>query len=47
MVAGRIEAIGSPAQLKREFHAASIDDLFVRLARPASDGAVRPGGPDR
>jgi len=47
MVAGRIEAIGSPAHLKREFQAASIDDVFVRLARPAPDGAVRHGGSDR
>jgi ABC-2 type transport system ATP-binding protein len=36
MVAGRIGAIGTPADLKREFAAESIDDLFVRLARPAA-----------
>jgi ABC-2 type transport system ATP-binding protein len=35
MVAGRIGAIGAPADLKKEFAAGSIDDLFVRLARPA------------
>ena len=35
MVAGRIAAIGTPAALKAQFGAASIDDLFVRLARPA------------
>jgi drug efflux transport system ATP-binding protein len=34
MVAGRIAAIGAPAVLKREHGAASIDELFVRLARP-------------
>ena len=33
MVAGRIAAIGTPAHLKREHGAASVDDLFVRLAR--------------
>ena len=35
MVAGRIVAIGAPAELKKEHEASSIDDLFVRLARPA------------
>jgi ABC-2 type transport system ATP-binding protein len=33
MVGGRIVALGTPAELKRQFEAASIDDLFVRLAR--------------
>jgi drug efflux transport system ATP-binding protein len=33
MVGGRIAALGAPAELKREFQTASIDDLFVRLAR--------------
>src|SRR2546430_627201 len=36
MVAGRIAALGAPAELKERFQAASIDDLFVRLARPPS-----------
>ncbi len=36
MVAGRIGAMGAPADLKKEFAAVSIDDLFVRLARPAA-----------
>ena len=35
MVAGRIAALGAPAELKERFHAASIDDLFVQLARSA------------
>jgi len=35
MVAGRIAALGAPAVLKERFHAASIDDLFVQLARAA------------
>jgi len=34
MVAGRIAALGAPDALKREFGAASVDELFVRLARP-------------
>ena len=35
MVAGKIGAMGTPAELKREWGVASIDDLFVQLARPA------------
>lgn len=34
MVAGRIGAIGTPADLKQRFGAGSIDEVFVRLARP-------------
>ena len=34
MVAGRIAAMGPPAALKEEFRVESIDELFVRLARP-------------
>ena len=33
MVAGRIAAMGTPSELKQQHGAASIDDLFVRLAR--------------
>jgi ABC-2 type transport system ATP-binding protein len=33
MVAGRIAALGAPAEVKREFGADSIDELFVQLAR--------------
>jgi len=36
MVAGRLGALGTPADLKQQFGVASIDDLFVRLARPAA-----------
>lgn len=36
MVAGRIAAYGTPADLKREAGVKSVDDLFVRLARPAA-----------
>jgi ABC-2 type transport system ATP-binding protein len=34
MVDGRIGVMGTPAELKRQFGAASIDDVFLRLARP-------------
>ena len=40
MVAGRIGALGTPAQLKEEFDTDSIDDVFVRLARPATAGSA-------
>ena len=36
MVAGRIAAIGTPGELKQRFNAGSIDDVFVRLARPTA-----------
>ena len=39
MVSGRIEAIGTPAELKERFDADSIDELFVRLARPTGTAA--------
>jgi ABC-2 type transport system ATP-binding protein len=42
MVAGRIAAMGTPAALKREFGVDSIDEVFVRLARP--DAAGKAGG---
>lgn len=35
MVAGRIAALGSPSELKQQFGVPSIEDIFVRLARPA------------
>jgi ABC-2 type transport system ATP-binding protein len=40
MVAGRIDAIGTPAELKRDAGVESIDELFVRLARPANGAAA-------
>jgi ABC-2 type transport system ATP-binding protein len=36
MVAGRIGAMGAPKELKREFAVPSVDELFVRLARPGT-----------
>ena len=38
MVAGRIGAIGTPTELKQQFGVESIDEVFVRLARPAEVG---------
>jgi drug efflux transport system ATP-binding protein len=40
MVTGKIGAMGTPAELKREFAADSMDEVFVRLARPAQAGAA-------
>lgn len=41
MVDGRIGALGAPAELKQQFGAASLDDLFVSLTRPgAASGAA-------
>jgi ABC-2 type transport system ATP-binding protein len=35
MVAGKIEALGTPAELKEKAGVSSVDDLFVKLARSA------------
>jgi len=37
-VSGRIEAMGTPTELKASAGVQSIDELFVRLARPQSPG---------
>jgi ABC-2 type transport system ATP-binding protein len=34
MVAGRIAALGTPMSLRRDHQVSSLDELFVRLARP-------------
>lgn len=39
MVDGRIEALGTPADLKATFEAASMDDVFMQLARRAARAA--------
>ena len=39
MVAGRIDAMGTPAKLKQQFSVDSIDEVFVRLARPTNEPA--------
>jgi len=36
MVDGRIGAMGSPRELKAQFGAETIDEVFVKLARPAA-----------
>jgi len=40
MVAGQIGAMGAPQDLKREFNVPTIDELFVRLARPTVGAGV-------
>jgi ABC-2 type transport system ATP-binding protein len=42
MVAGRIGALGTPAEVKRQFGVSSIDEVFVRLARPDQGEKTRP-----
>lgn len=37
MVDGRIEALGSPEELKHNFGARSMDEVFIQLARPTAD----------
>jgi ABC-2 type transport system ATP-binding protein len=41
MVAGRIAALGTPGALKEAFDAGSVDEVFVRLARPGPEGSER------
>jgi ABC-2 type transport system ATP-binding protein len=36
MVDGKIEALGTPLELKTDFNVDSIEDLFIHLARKAS-----------
>lgn len=38
MVDGKIEVLDTPANLKQQFHASTIDDVFYRLARGAKRG---------
>jgi ABC-2 type transport system ATP-binding protein len=38
MVDGRIEALDSPAGLKKKYEAASMDEVFYKLARGAKRG---------
>jgi ABC-2 type transport system ATP-binding protein len=39
MVDGRIDALDTPQQLKKIFHAASMDEVFLKLARKATRAA--------
>lgn len=41
MVEGRIAALGTPDELKERFGAASVDEVFVRLARPEGKESAR------
>ena len=36
MVDGKIEALDTPAQLKINYEAASMDEVFLKLARKAT-----------
>ncbi|HBQ61085.1 MAG TPA: ABC transporter [Balneolaceae bacterium] len=38
MVDGRMDAIGSPEDLKHEFSASSVEEIFIKLARSAKRG---------
>ena len=39
MVDGRIAALGTPEELKEQFAAPTVDEVFVRLARPVAAGS--------
>ncbi|MBL7744780.1 MAG: ABC transporter ATP-binding protein [Chitinophagaceae bacterium] len=39
MVDGRIDALGTPQQLKRTFNVSSMDEVFLKLARKATRAA--------
>ncbi len=43
MVAGRIEAMGAPSDLKKDANVSSIDELFVRHARPTAESGGAAG----
>ena len=45
MVEGRIAAMGTPAELKEEFGVSTLDELFVRLARPDPAQGAPAGAP--
>jgi len=38
MVDGKIEVLDTPANLKQQFHASTINDVFYQLARGAKRG---------
>ena len=44
MVEGRIAAMGTPEELERENGVSTLDDVFVRLARPDGAPAAPPDG---
>jgi ABC-2 type transport system ATP-binding protein len=47
MVDGRIAAMGRPAELKQQFGASTLDEIFVRLARPAAGAEAVAAAPSR
>ncbi|HXW97167.1 MAG TPA: ABC transporter ATP-binding protein [Gemmatimonadales bacterium] len=40
MVAGRIGAMGTPSELKQQYGAETMDEVFVRLVRPTNGGGA-------
>ncbi|QXD16327.1 ABC transporter ATP-binding protein [Rhodocaloribacter litoris] len=44
MVDGRLEALGPPAELKRRYGAATMNDVFLKLARGVPAGHETTGG---
>ncbi len=40
MVEGRIDALGSPQTLKKEYHSESIEEVFIKLARNEQEGSA-------
>ena len=42
MVDGRLAALGTPSELKRRFGVPTVDDVFVRLARPRGAATAEP-----
>jgi ABC-2 type transport system ATP-binding protein len=36
MSEGRIVALDTPAELKRQYNAGSVDEVFVKIARPVN-----------
>lgn len=42
LVAGRLEALGTPRELKQRLHADSMDDVFLKLARAGVQAGTTP-----
>lgn len=43
MSEGKIVALDTPAELKRKYSAASVEEVFVKIARPGSKGGLKSG----
>jgi hypothetical protein len=37
MSEGKIVALDTPADLKKQYHAASVEEVFVKIARPGNN----------